>query len=166
MYKKKSAHKVWSKAAKAALGLAVICGAGIHGSPQAVAQEATSDIVVLRLGDGDKVFKTSQVKQLEFGTDGVRLVDADNAGTFVDYDALVSVRFNTVLGVSEISADKADAAIEFDGVSVRASLPLDIYDVCGRKVLAAPSGMADVTTLPTGLYIVRAGVQTLKISKK
>lgn len=84
----------------------------------------------------------------------------------VGYDQLVSIRFNTLLGVSDVATDAASSAIEYDGTSVRASLPLAIYDICGRKALAAPSGVADVTSLTPGIYIVRAGVQTLKISKK
>lgn len=147
-------------------GFAALGVAGIVGTPAAVAQDATSDVVVLRLTSGDKVYKASEVDNIAFGAEQVSMTTSAAAVVNVGYDQLVSIRFNTLLGVSDVAADAASSAIEYDGTSVRASLPLAIYDICGRKALDAPSGVADVTTLTPGIYIVRAGVQTLKISKK
>ncbi len=159
-------HSKMRKAVVTAVGIAALGVVGMVGAPAAMAQDATSDIVVLRLTSGDKVYKTSEVDNIAFGAEQVSLTTSAAAAVNVGYDQLVSIRFNTLLGVSDVAVDAASSAIEYDGTSVRASQPLAIYDICGRKALEAPSGTADVTTLTPGIYIVRAGVQTLKISKK
>lgn len=149
-----------------AVGIAALGVVGLVGAPAAVAQDATSDIVVLRLTSGDRVYKASEVDNIAFGTEQVSMTTSGAAVVNVGYDQLVSIRFNTLLGVSDVAADAASSAIEYDGTTVRASLPVAVYDICGRKALEAPSGVADITSLTPGIYIVRAGVQTLKISKK
>lgn len=154
------------RAVVTAVGIAALGVVGLVGAPAVVAQDATSDIVVLRLTSGDRVYKASEVDNIAFGTEHVSMTTSGAAVVNVGYDQLVSIRFNTLLGVSDVAADAASSAIEYDGTTVRASLPVAVYDICGRKALDAPSGVADVTSLTPGIYIVRAGVQTLKISKK
>ena len=149
-----------------AVGIAALGVVGLVGAPAAVAQDATSDIVVLRLTSGDRVYKASEVDNIAFGTEQVSMTTSGAAVVNVGYDQLVSIRFNTLLGVSDVAADAASSAIEYDGTTVRASLPVAVYDIRGRKALEAPSGVADIPSLTPGIYIVRAGVQTLKISKK
>lgn len=149
-----------------AVGIAALGVVGLVGAPAAVAQDATSDIVVLRLTSGDRVYKASEVDNIAFGTEQVSMTTSGAAVVNVGYDQLVSIRFNTLLGVSDVAADAASSAIEYDGTTVRASLPVAVYDICGRKALEAPSGVADITSLTPGIYIVRAGVQTIKISRK
>lgn len=158
-------HTKMRRAVVTVAGIAALGVVGIVGTPAAMAQTAATDIVVLRLTSGDKVYKASEVDNIAFGAEQVSMTTSA-AVVNVGYDQLVSIRFNTLLGVSDVATDAASSAIEYDGTAVRASLPLAIYDICGRKALAAPSGMADVTSLTPGIYIVRAGVQTLKISKK
>lgn len=158
-------HTKMRRAIVTVAGIAALGVVGIVGTPAAMAQDAATDIVVLRLTSGDKVYKASEVDNIAFGPEQVSMTTSA-AVVNVGYDQLVSIRFNTLLGVSDVATDAASSVIEYDGTSVRASLPLAIYDICGRKALAAPSGMADVTSLTPGIYIVRAGVQTLKISKK
>lgn len=159
-------HTKMRRAIVTVAGIAALGVVGIVGTSAAMAQDAATDIVVLRLTSGDKVYKASEVDNIAFGPEQVSMTTSAAAVVNVGYDQLVSIRFNTLLGVSDVATDAASSAIEYDGTSVRASLPLAIYDICGRKALAAPSGMADVTSLTPGIYIVRAGVQTLKISKK
>lgn len=166
MYHTNIIHSKMRKAVVRAAVIAALGVVGIVGTPAAMAQDATSDIVVLRLTSGDKIYKTSEVDNIAFGAEQVSLTTSAAAAVNVGYDQLVSIRFNTLLGVSNVATDAATSAIEYDGTSVRASQPLAIYDICGRKALEAPSGTADVSTLTPGIYIVRAGVQTLKISKK
>ncbi len=166
MHNTNTIHTKMRRAVVTAVGIAALGVVGLVGAPAAVAQDATSDIVVLRLTSGDKVYKTSEVDNIAFGAEQVSLTTSAAAAVNVGYDQLVSIRFNTLLGVSDVAADAASSAIEYDGTSVRASLPVAVYDICGRKALEAPSGAADVTTLTPGIYIVRAGVQILKISKK
>lgn len=158
-------HTMMRRAVVTVAGIAALGVVGIVGTPAAMAQDAATDIVVLRLTLGDKVYKASEVDNIAFGPEQVSMTTSA-AVVNVGYDQLVSIRFNTLLGVSDVATDAASSAIEYDGTSVRASQPLAIYDICGRKALDAPSGMADVTSLTPGIYIVRAGVQTLKISKK
>ena len=159
-------HTKMRRVVVTAVGIAALGVVGLVGAPAAVAQDATSDIVVLRLTSGDRVYKASEVDNIAFGTDQVSMTTSGAAVVNVGYDQLVSIRFNTLLGVSDVAADAASSAIEYDGTTVRASLPVAVYDICGRKALEAPSGVADITSLTPGIYIVRAGVQTLKISKK
>ncbi len=159
-------HTKMRRAVVTAVGIAALGVVGLVGAPAAVAQDATSDIVVLRLTSGDRVYKASEVDNIAFGTEQVSMTTSGAAVVNVGYDQLVSIRFNTLLGVSDVAADAASSAIEYDGTTVRASLPVAVYDICGRKALEAPSGVADITSLTPGIYIVRAGVQTLKISKK
>ncbi len=159
-------HTKMRRAIVTVAGIAALGVVGIVGTPAAMAQDAATDIVVLRLTLGDKVYKASEVDNIAFGAEQVSMTTSAAAVVNVGYDQLVSIRFNTLLGVSDVAVAAASSAIEYDGTSVRASQPLAIYDICGRKALDAPSGMADVTSLTPGIYIVRAGVQTLKISKK
>ena len=159
-------HTKMRRVVVTAVGIAALGAVGLVGAPAAVAQDATSDIVVLRLTSGDRVYKASEVDNIAFGTEQVSMTTSGAAVVNVGYDQLVSIRFNTLLGVSDVAADAASSAIEYDGTTVRASLPVAVYDICGRKALEAPSGVADITSLTPGIYIVRAGVQTLKISKK
>ncbi|GEM_PF-1518095 len=159
-------HTKMRRVVVTAVGIAALGVVGLVGAPAAVAQDATSDIVVLRLTSGDRVYKASEVDNIAFGTEQVSMTTSGAAVVNVGYDQLVSIRFNTLLGVSDVAADAASSAIEYDGTTVRASLPVAVYDICGRKALEAPSGVADITSLTPGIYIVRAGVQTLKISKK
>ena len=159
-------HTKMRRVVVTAVGIAALGVVGLVGAPAAVAQDATSDIVVLRLTSGDRVYKASEVDNIAFGTEQVSMTTSGAAVVNVGYDQLVSIRFNTLLGVSDVAADAASSAIEYDGTTVRASLPVAVYDICGRKALEAPSGVADITSLTPGIYIVRAGEQTLKISKK
>lgn len=159
-------HTKMRRVVVTAVGIAALGVVGLVGAPAAVAQDATSDIVVLRLTSGDRVYKASEVDNIAFGTEQVSMTTSGAAVVNVGYDQFVSIRFNTLLGVSDVAADAASSAIEYDGTTVRASLPVAVYDICGRKALEAPSGVADITSLTPGIYIVRAGVQTLKISKK
>lgn len=159
-------HTKMRRVVVTAVGIAALGVVGLVGAPAAVAQDATSDIVVLRLTSGDRVYKASEVDNIAFGTEQVSMTTSGAAVVNVGYDQLVSIRFNTLLGVSDVAADAASSAIEYDGTTVRASLPVAVYDICGRKALEAPSGVADITSLTPGIYIVRAGVQTIKISRK
>ena len=157
-----NSHHILKKCRATAMSIAIAGGIVFGMSAQA---QDTDDIVVFRTTSGDKVYKIANVDHIAIASDFISVRDAENVTAQFNYDTFVSIRFNTVLGVSDLTADTA-ATIDFDGSTVRASLPLEIYDICGRKALSAPSGTADISSLTPGIYIARAGVQTLKISKK
>lgn len=78
--------------------------------------------------------------------------------------------YNLTPGVTAIGGTQADgtqAAILFDGTTATApgAATVTVTDLSGRTVIAAKGPKADLSALPAGLYIVKAGEAVLKVKR-
>ena len=111
------------------------------------------------LGEVNELYFT--VKSTDSGAYG------DNTPGYFCLDKL-SVREAETTGLRNLNTD-GSAVITYDRCSKMLTISgqdfAAVYDVSGRKVLATDSPRFSIESLPAGVYIVRAGSSSLKITK-
>lgn len=90
----------------------------------------------------------------------------DNTPAYFCMDKLMVKEIETS-GVEDLSV--ADAAISYDRASKTVSVAgaefAVVYDATGNKVLSTDAASFDISNLPAGVYVVRAGKSSIKIAK-
>lgn len=91
----------------------------------------------------------------------------DNTPAYFCLDKLM-VRESASSGISDLNAD-GGRIISYDReskiVTVDGADFAVVYDVTGRKMMATDSAEFSIDSLPSGVYVVRAGSASLKIAK-
>lgn len=124
-----------------------------------------ADNLYVRQSDGDTEISISSIKEITFPSG--KIVVALNDGTSKTYSSstFVSLRFNGNVG-SGVENSIAENAISFDGVVVKSSQEgIAIYSADGRLVVASEGTEVNVSSLASGIYIVKSGSITSKIVK-
>ncbi|MBR5332255.1 MAG: T9SS type A sorting domain-containing protein [Muribaculaceae bacterium] len=124
-----------------------------------------TDNLYVRHEDGDTRISISSIKEITFPSGQV--VVAFNDGTSKTYStpSFISLRFNGNVG-SGVESAMADDTITLDGVVVKSSHDgIAVYSTDGRLVAASESAEVNVSSLASGIYIVKSGSLTSKIVK-
>ena len=111
------------------------------------------------LGEVNELYFT--MKSTDSGTYG------DNTPEYFCLDKLM-VKTAETSGIANIGTD-ANAVINYDRVSKTVTVDgadfAAVYDVSGRQVMATDSSKFSLSSLPAGVYVVRAGASSIKIAK-
>ena len=124
-----------------------------------------ADELYVRQTGGDTKISISSIKEITFPSGQV--VVALNDGTSKTYSSssFVSLRFNGNIG-SGVENAMVEEAISFDGVVVKSpQAGIAVYSTDGRLVVASEDAQVTVSSLASGIYIVKSGSLTSKIAK-
>ena len=124
-----------------------------------------ADELYVRQTGGDTKISISSIKEITFPSGQV--VVALNDGTSKTYSSssFVSLRFNGNIG-SGVENAMVEEAISFDGVVVKSpQVGIAVYSTDGRLVVASEDAQVNVSSLASGIYIVKSGSLTSKIAK-
>lgn len=124
-----------------------------------------ADELYVRQTGGDTKISISSIKEITFPSGQV--VVALNDGTSKTYSSssFVSLRFNGNIG-SGVENAMVEEAISFDGVVVKSpQAGIAVYSTDGRLVVASEDAQVNVSSLASGIYIVKSGSLTSKIAK-
>lgn len=137
------------------------------------------DKVVVVTANGQTEYNTSDVARIEIGDTQLKVVAADGTGTTYAFDEVLRIALSADgTGISTPTAAAAarlTLTVSSDGTQMRVNgwdaqqtAPLTVYTTNGAAALHfdAWSGQAvDITALPSGVYVVKAGKHTAKFRK-
>ncbi|MBQ9076766.1 MAG: T9SS type A sorting domain-containing protein [Muribaculaceae bacterium] len=129
-----------------------------------------ADNLIVRQKSGDTAVALSSVKEITFPAEGgVKISMSDGSSQVYAHENLYSLRFNgEVSGVSTADIANEEGGIVYDGSTVSVAgenTKISVYSLDGSQIVKGVSPCVDVTHLPSGVYIVKAGCQTAKIVK-
>lgn len=125
---------------------------------------AANDLYV-RGTSGDTKISIGSIKEIKFPSGSVVITMTDGSSKTYPSSSFVSLRFdgNTSSGVENIMNE---SELFFDGTIVKtAQAGISIYSTDGRLVLATDATQANISSLASGIYIVKTGCTTTKIVK-
>lgn len=124
-----------------------------------------ADYLYVRQSGGDTQLAVSNIKEITFPSGSVVVTMTDGTSKSYSSSTFVSLRFNGNVGSGVEDAVVANGVV-FDGVIVKAPQEgIAIYSTDGRLVLTTEESQADVSSLASGIYIVKTGCVTTKIVK-
>lgn len=126
---------------------------------------ATDELYVRQSADDDALFRISDIKEITFPSGQVVITMVDGSSKSYPSSTFVSLRFNGNIG-SGVENAMVEDAISFDGVVVKSSQDgIAVYSTDGRLVAASQGAEVNVSSLASGIYIVKSGSLTSKIVK-
>ena len=144
--------------------------------------KATDDVllIVQNMGSADNdstYIEMSANPTLTFGRNSL-MVSTDNL--VLDYNNIVSISFVDQMPdpiITNISTVQNDTRLRFDGSSVVTVLDLPdgvgvrVFSIDGRKIPADVTlvdhyAMVNLTNQPDGVYIIKVGTKSFKITKR
>lgn len=137
-------------------------------------------LIVQNMGSADNdstYIEMSANPTLSFGRDSL-MVSTDNL--VLDYNNIVSISFVDQMPdpiITNISTVQNDTRLRFDGLSVVTVLDLpdgvgvSVLSIDGRKIpadvtLVEHYAMVNLTNQPYGVYIIKVGTKSFKITKR
>ncbi len=131
----------------------------------ALALNAGAYTVVVSTTDGETAYAPASITNIVPTPAGGMTVNFTSGSPAVfASDKFLTITFDTTSGIQSAVAEKAQA-IRYDGTSVVADGDILLYSTTGQLV-ATGSQAISTSSLPKGVYIARAGEQTLKICVK
>lgn len=125
-----------------------------------------ADELYVRQSGGDTKFNISSIKEITFPSGQVVVTMTDGSSKSYSSSSFVSLRFDGKQNVGIENVSEVADNIIFDGVNVRTSQAgIMIYSTDGRLVLSSEDVLVNVSSLASGIYIVKAGGLTSKIVK-
>ena len=125
---------------------------------------AAGELYVRQIG-GDTKISINSIKEITFPSGQVVVTMTDGTSKTYSSPSFVSLRFNGNIG-SGVEDAMSETAIVFDGVVVKApQAGIAVYSADGRLVAASEDAEVNVSTLASGIYIVKSGSLTSKIVK-
>lgn len=124
-----------------------------------------ADDLYVRQSDGDTKLSISNIKEITFPSGQVVVTMTDGSSKTYSSSSFVSLRFNGNIG-SGVEDAMSENSIVFDGVVVKApQAGIMIYSTDGCLVISSEDAEVNVSSLASGIYIVKAGCLTSKIVK-
>ena len=124
-----------------------------------------SDVLFVRQNSGDTQLTISNIKEITFPSGSVVVTMTDGTSKTYSSSSFVSLRFDGNINVGVEDAINENGVL-YDGVIVKApQAGIAIYSTDGRLVLATEEAQVNVSSLASGIYIVKTGCVTTKIVK-
>ncbi len=124
-----------------------------------------ADIIYVRQNSGDTQLSISSIKEITFPSGSVVVTMTDGTSKTYSSSTFVSLRFDGNINVGVEDAINENGVL-YDGVIVKApQAGIAIYSTDGRLVLATEDAQVNVSSLASGIYIVKTGCVTTKIVK-
>ena len=125
-----------------------------------------ADVIYVRQTTGDTQFSISNIKEITFPSGSVVMTMSDGLSKTYSSSTFVSLRFDGKINVGVEGVEDGVNEIVYDGVIVKAPQEgISVYSTDGRLVLSSEESIVDVSSLTSGVYIVKAGGLTSKIVK-
>lgn len=125
-----------------------------------------ADVIYVRQTTGDTQFSISNIKEITFPSGSVVMTMSDGSSKTYSSSTFVSLRFDGKINVGVEGVEDGVNEIVYDGVIVKAPQEgISVYSTDGRLVLSSEESIVDVSSLTSGVYIVKAGGLTSKIVK-
>ncbi len=125
-----------------------------------------ADVIYVRQTTGDTQFSISNIKEITFPSGSVVMTMSDGSSKTYSSSTFVSLRFDGKINVVVEGVEDGVNEIVYDGVIVKAPQEgISVYSTDGRLVLSSEESIVDVSSLTSGVYIVKAGGLTSKIVK-
>lgn len=124
-----------------------------------------ADYLYVRQGGGDTQLAVSNIKEITFPSGAVVVTMTDGTSKTYSSSTFVSLRFNGNVNVG-IEDVLNESQVTFNGQVVKSAQPgIAVFSADGRLVLATEEAQADVSSLASGIYVVKTGCVTTKIVK-
>ena len=122
-----------------------------------------ADVIYVRQTTGDTQFSISNIKEITFPSGSVVMTMSDGSSKTYSSSTFVSLRFDGKINVGVEGVEDGVNEIVYDGVIVKAPQEgISVYSTDGRLVLSSEESIVDVSSLTSGVYIVKAGGLTSK----
>lgn len=133
--------------------------------------QANDKLVVSEKGGTTTQIEISQISEITFDGNTMVVRTPDKPLEFLTDNIEEMVFDLTVTGVDSVAAELGDITVTTEKGIVRidaagdAQIALDVYDMNGSRVISlrgAGSLTADLSDLPSGIYIIKANDKTIK----
>ena len=125
---------------------------------------AAEELYVRQTG-GDTKISINSIQEITFPSGQVVVKMTDGTSKTYSSSSFISLRFNGNVG-SGVESAMVDDAFAFDGVVVKSpQAGIAVYSADGRFVAASEDAEVNVSSLASGIYIVKSGSLTSKIVK-
>ncbi len=140
-----------------------------------LATAATAQHIVVKTVEGeDKVFTLKHLKQITFDGTTVNIEQTDGTKSSASMGDIERIYFSDLSSIADINSqdDKLVDYISSDEISINseAGSMIAIYSLTGVQLLTGRIGAqgetVSITSLPQGIYIVKANERTTKIIKR
>ena len=124
-----------------------------------------ADELYVRQNSGDTRISIGSIKEITFPSGQVVVKMTDGSSKTYSSSSFVSLRFNGNIG-SGVEDAVSENAIVYDGVVVKApQTGIMIYSTDGCLVMSSEESEVNISSLASGVYVVKAGCLTSKIVK-
>ena len=124
-----------------------------------------ADELYVRQNSGDTRISIGSIKEITFPSGQVVVKMTDGSSKTYSSSSFVSLRFNGNIG-SGVEDVVSENAIVYDGVVVKApQTGIMIYSTDGCLVMSSEESEVNISSLASGVYVVKAGCLTSKIVK-
>lgn len=137
------------------------------------------DKMTVVTASGESPFEMESISRIDFSDAGLTVVSEGEAGVTFAFDEIKKIVFSTTpAGIEPMTAvqkSKLTLTVANGGQSVsvngwgdRGTAPLEIYSIGGCqeiKIGGWNGSSVDVSSLPHGIYILKAGDETAKFRK-
>ncbi|MCC8039254.1 MAG: T9SS type A sorting domain-containing protein [Bacteroidales bacterium] len=128
----------------------------------ALALNAGAYTVVVSTTDGDTSYAPASITSIVPSPAGGMTVNLASGGSSLfASDKFLTITFDTTSGVNAVAAEKA-TAMRYDGTTVSAQGAIQLFSTTGQ-LMATGRDAISTSSLSKGVYIARAGEQTIKI---
>lgn len=137
------------------------------------------DVVTVVTQDGQKSYSMDKLARIQLNEDDLTVVDSNEKGTTYAFDkvqkiliSLSSTSLNDATADSEpsltLTVSKDGTEMYVGGWDSNHVAQLYVYDASGRSVIHSErwhGEKVDISTLPQGVYVLKAGTHTAKFRK-
>lgn len=135
------------------------------------------DDVTINLASGKKVYKIDDIKLMTFEGNSLKVTKQTDESDTYQFSELTSISFDAATGVDNLKVGNGDLSISVQpgsnlinikGYDGKTKYNVAVYSVAGKKVLGYSDwkGEAvDITSLPTGVYVIKINDTILKFRK-
>ena len=135
------------------------------------------DVVTVVTQNGQKSYSMDKLSRIQLNEDNLMVVDSNEKGTTYAFDDVQRILISLdATAVNDATADgKLTLTVSTDGTEMCVDgwdssqmASLRVYDASGRSVMNSERWQGetiDISSLPQGVYVVKAGTHTAKFRK-